>query len=289
MNNEDKIRELFAEKLGNLEAPVNPELWGAISSQIGTSAAVTSTGLSIVAKTIIGISAATVIGVSTYFIASNSDEEQQPQTQQTSQLITEEKTPTSESLAEKEVVETVKEQEKTNETKNNIVREEVSHSTINHIVPIHKPLDILLDNHTFITDLTPDLTQQAKTEPIIVPPVKNEINTKDKHEQIGSNNADLGQELKPSFELTHLPNIYGLYAGGYFSIDYNGAYSDFQITILDSRNNVVFSSDRPDFEWRGSDLSGNQVEPGKYVYIITAKDLNGNAINKYSPLTVINQ
>lgn len=289
MNNEDKIRELFAEKLGNLEAPVNPELWGAISSQIGTSAAVTSTGLSIVAKTIIGISAATVIGVSTYFIASNSgDEEQQPQTQQTTQLITEEKTPTSESLAEKEVVETVKEQ-RTDSGTRDVVQESFGYATPPISEPRIKPLDILLDNHTFITDLTPDLTQQAKTEPIIVPPVKNEIKTEDEHEQRASNNADLGQELKPSFELTHLPNIYGLYAGGYFSIDYNGAYSDFQITILDSRNNVVFSSDRPDFEWRGSDLSGNQVEPGKYVYIITAKDLNGNAINKYSPLTVINQ
>ncbi len=88
MNNEDKIKELFAEKLGNLEAPVNPELWSAISSQIGTVASVTSTGLSIVAKTIIGISAASVIGVGTYFLT-RTTVEPTTKTEQTTPLISE--------------------------------------------------------------------------------------------------------------------------------------------------------------------------------------------------------
>jgi len=36
----------------------------------------------------------------------------------------------------------------------------------------------------------------------------------------------------------------------------NTAVEDFSIVVLDAKNNVVFKSDRPDFNWDGTDLGG---------------------------------
>ena len=62
--------------------------------------------------------------------------------------------------------------------------------------------------------------------------------------------------------------------------------SDFQITILDRSNQVVFKSSDAAFSWGGIDLTGEPVEPGNYVYIITAVDTAGNPINEYQMIEV---
>lgn len=315
MSKEDKIKELFAEKLGAHEAPVNPELWNAIASQIGTAAAVTSTGLSVVVKAIIGISAASVIGVGAYFLTR--DNEAQPQKQKTAQLSAED---TSKQEKQEEVP--ADSSEKTEEKNGS--------PAASQVVPLEHELTFGEKEKNNLKDTkdsdnsepskkrsefreeTIDRTSAGSNPPVATPPFTNQPTpnlvgekpapapvqpkSEKKEKEPGdkrSGNIDRGEvqeeEAIPSFEITRLPNIYTLNANGYFSIGYEGEYSDFQITIMDDRNNVIFNSNQPDFEWRGTDLSGNQIEPGKYIYIITAKDKNGKAINKYSLLTVINQ
>ena len=80
MKEKDDIKELFKQKLSSHEVPVNPQLWNAISSQIGTSAASTASTSaikSIFIKSFIGISAA-VIAIASYLYLTNSETLQKP-------------------------------------------------------------------------------------------------------------------------------------------------------------------------------------------------------------------
>lgn len=308
MSKEDKIKELFAEKLGAHEAPVNPELWNAIASQIGTAATVTSTGLSVVAKAIIGISAASVIAVGTYFLTRNTEE--QPDQQET-QLVAEDgikgeayedagteeaTTGTEERISSPGDAETAFAEEKQQKEHPKNARDLENGEPVNSN---EGKIDgaVRSNPHTiippFTAEPTPNLVgdRPASSSPAQVNSgAGKKADTPESSKEERTDKAEpVFEEVQPSFEITKLPNVYVLNASGYFSIGYKGEYNDFQFTIMDSRNNLVFSSNQPDFEWRGTDMSGNQVEPGRYIYIITAKDKDGKPVNKYSTLTVINQ
>lgn len=299
---------MFAEKLRAHEAPVKPELWNAIASQIGTSAAVTSTGLSVLTKIIIGISAASVIGAGAYFLTrGNNSRQKDTENIQHSKMATENSEPDNNQQkpdADNEFKTRTSYTPPTvlplSENSKSVVEENNASSAISNLT--EQPTDSKKkDNkHSGLTESATTLTHESapvsngeKSAPASTVPGQPKVNEK-KEPIVVSNKTESAensipkQEEKPSFELTELPNIYGLNASGYFSIGYRGEYIDFQLTIMDNNHNVIFRSDRPDFEWRGTDLYGNRIEPGKYVYIITAKDKNGKAVNKYSSLTVIN-
>lgn len=308
MSNKDKIKELFAEKLGAHEAPVNPELWNAIASQIGTSVAATSTGLSVLTKTIIGISAASVIGVGAYFLTRNDNKPKSLEEIKHSQSVTNN---SEQGVTQEETVDDNGFRARTAYTpptvlplseNSNSINEENNTSALDNSLT-EQPKDVkrkenkqsgLAETGNTSAGESTSNPIGEKATPASIAPTQPKVSEK-KELKVVSNttqntiNSIPKQEEKASFELTELPNIYGLNANGYFSIGYSGEYSDFQFTIMDNNHNVIFRSDRPDFEWRGTDLYGNQIEPGKYVYIITAKDKNGKAVNKYKSLTVINQ
>ena len=67
----------------------------------------------------------------------------------------------------------------------------------------------------------------------------------------------------------------------------NEGLSDFNIVIMNSRNETVYQSQNTKFNWDGTGLSGEQVLEGKYVYFIIAKDRKGNIVNKHSLLTIV--
>lgn len=304
MNTEDKIKELFAEKLGGYESPVNSELWNTIASQVGTSVAATSTGLSVVAKAIIGISAASVIGVGAYFITQNDT--------------------TSTNQAKKETVQLVENdsEEQRNVAKETVVQQESAANTNAIIAEVDnagkKTRVATEDNHHNQQVKLPVSSEenlrpkQKETSPVAgsITTYNNSVSTTEgkssapaRENESKSPVKTAGEKqvervytepakpepVKATFEITKLPNVYVLNASGYFSIGYQGEYEDFQFTVMDKMNNVIYRSNQPDFEWRGTDLGGNTIAPGNYIYIITAKDKAGKPINKYSPLTVINQ
>lgn len=301
MNGKDKIKDLFAEKLGAHEAHVNPELWNAIASQIGTAATVTSTGLSIVAKTIIGISAASVIGVGAYFITRNDNTKQRNSEEvQHTQLVTEDVAQEDSNNTDEVEARTIDTPPTVDSHKENpepVIEESSSLSVVSSEAGQQADSKkkgnenprLSENGGTFTNEPTPNLIGE-KPAPVIEQKAPVVEEQKQNKVTENTNKAEIKpEETKASFEITELPNIYVLNANGYFSIGHKGEYSDFQFTIMDKRNNVIFRSDRPDFEWRGTDLYGNPIEPGNYVYIITAKDQKGIAVNKYSNLTVINQ
>lgn len=299
LNTEDKIKELFAEKLGGHESPVNSELWNAIASQVGTSVAATSTGLSVVAKAIIGISAASVIGIGAYFITQN-DTTSTPETKRENVQLVENDSEEQETIVEETAV-----QQESVANKNKIITEvntagkgapvtsedyyynqeaKLSASSEENLKPKQKESSSAVGG-AYNSGLTEEKAVSSR-EHESKPPVKT---VTDKQAERSYTEPVKPEPVKATFEITKLPNIYVLNASGYFSIGYQGEYQDFQFTVMDKMNNVIYRSNQPDFEWRGTDLGGNIIEPGNYIYIITAKDKAGKPINKYSTLTVINQ
>jgi gliding motility-associated-like protein len=86
-----------------------------------------------------------------------------------------------------------------------------------------------------------------------------------------------------------LPNTFSPNADGVndlFFIEDNNV-SDFSITIIDSKNNIVYKSDEVNFKWDGRDFSGNLVEAGTYIYYVMGSDHSNKKIAKTSYLTII--
>ncbi|RFC55880.1 T9SS type B sorting domain-containing protein [Brumimicrobium aurantiacum] len=59
-----------------------------------------------------------------------------------------------------------------------------------------------------------------------------------------------------------------------------------QLTIIDQKQNTVYTTNDVDFRWNGMDKNGLPVEAGIYYYIIVAEDDAGNTINKYQQLRI---
>lgn len=76
MNLEDKkIQELFSKKLGNMELPVDPQLWAGVQSGIGAGAAGSAaTGFSLLTKMAIAVASVAVVGTIGFF-ALNQEEQ----------------------------------------------------------------------------------------------------------------------------------------------------------------------------------------------------------------------
>ncbi|MEO1417608.1 MAG: PKD domain-containing protein [Bacteroidota bacterium] len=63
--------------------------------------------------------------------------------------------------------------------------------------------------------------------------------------------------------------------------------SDFNIKIFNRLGLMVYESDNADFAWDGMTLDNRPALQGVYVYIITAKDLEGNDIEETRTLTLL--
>jgi gliding motility-associated-like protein len=85
-----------------------------------------------------------------------------------------------------------------------------------------------------------------------------------------------------------LPNIFTPNGDGkndFLSIKI-GEVTEFSVVILNQANKVIFTSNDPNFSWDGLATNGELSPAGTYVYYISAKDLNGKLLTKYSNLTI---
>lgn len=87
-------------------------------------------------------------------------------------------------------------------------------------------------------------------------------------------------------EFTNLPNGFSPNndrMNDLFYVESTGI-AEFQITIMDTKQQVVYQSNDINFRWNGTLNSGVPAPEGNYIYIIVAKDAHGNTINKYKQL-----
>jgi hypothetical protein len=89
-------------------------------------------------------------------------------------------------------------------------------------------------------------------------------------------------------EFTNLPN--GITPNGdnvndFLFVESKGI-KEFQINVMNSKQEVIFQSSDVNFRWDGNLSSGLPAKTGRYIYVIIAKDDQGNIINKYQQLEI---
>jgi gliding motility-associated-like protein len=273
MIEKDYIKELFQEKLTSHEVPVRADLWTSVSSSIGGSSLAASS-MSIATKLIIAASVSAVALVTFYLVNDKNNEpipikKENPQEQR---IIT---------------VDTLK-----------IEKEEVKKDE--KLLPTHaeQRVDCEYDFSTpeYESDLNSEFQQSNKID------INKEIVTEkspqkiEQQDPIIRNNSTSTSEIvaKPEIKTKEqestvlLPNIFTPNGDGkndLLSIKI-GEVTEFSVVILNQANKVIFTSNDPNFSWDGLETNGELSPAGTYVYYISAKDLNGKLLTKYSNLTI---
>lgn len=303
MKGKDEIKDFFSDKLGSFEAPVRPELWTNIASQIGATSPMAFTSLSLFTKSMIGIGIAGVVIVTTVLLVKPNSEEIQK-----------------EKVSSKTTV--------VDETNDNKLIKENNLS--------YKPEEILpnpnIENQNSVQQNSPvpnkiielDQNQNFKTDISLISPLKEKVKTVSENKEEKSNTSSgvvnktttnsatennktvkennsqkeiskeetIGlkqkEEMQKAYSLGELPNIFTPNGDGnndFLFIESEGLV-DFTIVVLDAKQKVMFESNDPNFKWNGIDKSGNTVSEGSYGYYIIARDKNGNKVNKFVTLEI---
>ncbi len=273
MIEKDYIKELFQDKLTSHEVPVRADLWTSVSSSIGGSLVVASS-MSISTKIIIAASVSAVALV-TFYLVNDKNLEQSPikkENQQEQRIIT---------------IDSLK-----------IEKEEVKKDEKLLPKQAEQRVDCEYDFSTpeNESDLNSEFQQSNKSD------INKEIITEkgsqkiDQQNPIIRNNTASTSEIVANPELTTkeqestvlLPNIFTPNGDGkndFLSIKI-GEVTEFSVVILNQANKVIYTSSNPNFLWDGLATNGELSPAGTYVYYISAKDLNGKLLTKYSNLTI---
>lgn len=273
MIEKDYIKELFQEKLTSHEVPVRADLWTSVSSSIGGSSVVASS-MSTATKIIIAASVSAVALV-TFYLVNDKNLEQSPikkENPQEQRIIT---------------IDSLK-----------IEKEEVKKDEKLLPKQAEQRLDCAYDFSTpeNESDLNSEFQQSNKID------INKEIITEkdpqkiEKQDPIIRNNYTSTSEIiaKPETKTKEkestllLPNIFTPNGDGkndFLSIKI-GEVTEFSVVILNQANKVIFTSNDPNFSWDGIATNGELSPVGTYVYYISAKDLNGKLLTKYSSLTI---
>ena len=307
MSDKDPIKDLFKDKLQSHEVMPSKAVWSNVSSSLGHSAASAS---SIGASSILKI-AAVIVGVSTVGVVSylymNSEDSN---TKANKKIVLQD-----EVLDEPASSETISVPQNTNpkEPVKNSDTELVSESEISDnviwesqpeslITQESLPVSPSFENQanfevkeTFdVVQSVPEVISELPTTPVeqITPsPQENiaEVVQYDQDEVVSVETPVEDSEISNSFEeVIVLPNIFtpnGDRVNDVFMIEMTEK-SEFQIIVLNAKNQTVFKSNDANFEWDGTMLNGEPAPTGNYLYYFSAKDLNGKDVTKSSILKI---
>jgi gliding motility-associated-like protein len=273
MIEKDYIKDLFQEKLTSHEVPVRADLWTSVSSSIGGSSVVASS-MSIATKLLIAASVSAVALVTFYLVNDKNSvptpiKKENPQEQRIITIdtlkIEKEEVKKDEKLHQKQADQRV-DCEYDFSTPENV-------SDLNSNYPQSNKSDI---NKEIVTEKSPEKIERQ--DPIIrnSNPSANEIVAKPEI------------KIKENESTILLPNIFTPNGDGkndLLSIKI-GEVIEFSVVILNQANKVIYTSSNPNFSWDGIATNGELSPAGSYVYYISAKDLNGKLLTKYSSLTI---
>ena len=63
-----------------------------------------------------------------------------------------------------------------------------------------------------------------------------------------------------------------------YHISYSGEMNDVSVVIFNSKGEVVYKSIDPNFNWNGRNMMDEPCPSGGYLFMLTAKDQQGNNI-----------
>lgn len=277
MENSDKLKDLFREQLGSHEVPVRPELWEAVSAKVAAGS-VASSGISIVTKLIISAVSTAAIVTGVYLISQEKEDINKPDSKSAVVLYEERLSENKESvdLFDNNKNKSVSVEEKGKNKEQEDQTEIISTDTLKtKTIPSYTPLkERKREEKTVVDENQENKENQEK-----------EIRVQEEQAE----KTEIKQE-KHSIELV-LPNVFSPNNDGQhdeFFIDFkNYEIQDFNLVIMDKSNKVVYTSNDPNFSWNGTDLKGNSVEPGTYLYYFTGAVNDKTPISKFSSLQII--
>lgn len=307
MSDKDPIKDLFRDKLHSHEVMPSKAVWSNVSNSLGHSAASASgIGASAflkIAAVVVGVS---TVGVVSYFYMNNEDSN----TKSNKKIVLQD-----EVLDEPASSETISVPQNTNskEPVKNSETELVSESEISdHVIRESQPESFItqeslpvspsfenqanleVQETPDVVERVPEVISELPTTPVeqITPsPQENiaEVVQNDQDEVVSVDTPVEDSEISNSFEeVIVLPNIFtpnGDRVNDVFMIEMTEK-SEFQIIVLNAKNQTVFKSNDANFEWDGTMLNGEPAPTGNYLYYFSAKDLNGKDVTKSSILKI---
>lgn len=286
MKDKDQIKELFSDKLGNYEANINPALWENIASQVAGQSTAAVTGISLLTKLIIGaLSAAVVTGLVVYSLSESPEKRKVENKQvQTSRVeLIENETAIEQNLGDKEKVSKKKGLEARAEKQELLPNA----NEVNDLTPQTENNELIINNEPTVPVEKNQVIEVDKTkvvEKVIYPP-------KEGVEEPAKETEPAKEEpttIIEAYSIEKMPNFFSPNNDGQndiFFINSTGL-SNFNLVVMDENNKTIFQTSNPGFKWNGTGMDSLPISKGRYVYFLTAKDENGNPVNKYSSLTV---
>lgn len=283
MEDKDPIKDLFSQRLKEFEAPVSPQVWSAVSSSIASTSTVVSSGISMLTKWIIGttIAAATATGI--YMSQSST-----------------------------EPVLTIKSHKSIQNSDNNSNTPKINlPKQTDQSVVVGKKNELFLDVPTseHVATQFNELTDKEQTIEAPEPVLINELGslaTEQQHSVKSNSSTPLSENRVTKQQVTeqivqeekskevevnlNLPNIFSPNGDGsndYFYINDAHQLHDFSVAIMDLSNRLVYSSAEPNFKWDGTDMQGNPLPAGKYMYIVIGQTSNQQLVRKFSYLQLV--
>jgi gliding motility-associated-like protein len=309
MIEKDNIKELFNQKLSGHEAPVNPELWNAISSQIGSAGAATSavTIKSIILKSVIGFSVVS-IAVASYIYITN-PEESLESTKPTPSLIKKDNKLNQEEpllLEDPKILIKAEDDDVNNKTvtkpsqvlitpKDDILLNEDQSSSTPFVenedsVKLNNPNEIIIIRD----DLWKPIIENVKSdveELVVTAGTPDDIIVEESEEAtLPFKKPAVVQAEDENITKSRIimPNVFTPNGDGSNDLLFieSELLTGFSVVVLDLNNQVIFKSSDPNFKWDGRMLNGDMAPSGTYVYYVTAIDQQGNAVQKHSSLRI---
>ena len=281
MENNDTIKELFKEKLGDFEANVRPEIWSSISSQLVSSPAGVGTFTSsILTKGAVALSIVAAVSAVVYFSSNQTEPSDKSLKETASKALT--ATETFKEQAQKVETSSVKtpiQLDKDQPSLTDIASSDISlENTLSHqnvynrtetvqVIQKEEARETLLENSAVVRDNT-----EANT---VVKPFITEVST------------NLNEANSQTYTL-ELPNVFTPNNDGIndMLIVNTEGLTEFSLVVLDQRNKIIYTSQDTTISWDGLGFSGETVPSGNYVYFITARDATGKLVTKHSVLRI---
>jgi len=280
VENNDTIKDLFKEKLGDFEANVRPEIWSSISSQLVSSPAVGTFATSILTKGAVALSIVAAVTAVIYFSSNQTEPSNKLLKETDSKALT--ATETLKEQAQKTETPSVKAPVQLDKDKpfikefitgdvglDNTLPQENVNNRIEAVKGVQEAsvIETLLDNNAVVRDNTETITT--------VKPFITEVST------------NLNEANSQSYILD-LPNVFTPNNDGIndILIVNTEGLTEFSLVVLDQRNKIIYTTQDSAISWDGLGLSGDPVLSGNYVYFITARDATGNLVTKHSVLRI---
>lgn len=273
------IEDIFREKLEGFEPEVNPSVWNAVSSQIQTPIPPNGS-FSLVKAVIISVVAAAVVGA-VFWASMNSEDKivrTKPENKIKEQVEQKSKGPNTVDEFNYQQESQVQSEQTTNNTIIN--KTEITLEQMRSLSEESKP-NVLDEDYTLKTNLV-TTTNEVPISVEAIQATPNSSTSRDNTEVVDH------KEDIPTHTFT-LPNIFtpnGDGSNDVFTIS-AGGLTDFQLVVLNTKNQVMFTSSDPEAEWTGLLPDGNPAPEGNYLYYFTARTPLGEPVSRSSTLKLV--